>query len=339
MIKYAPAPTQRAPSSPATAEDINYKRRMALSMMQDATSAAPVGHWTQALARAAQGAVGGMYASQAATEGKARETYDTQQSAAQRMAANEQEFQEKRRWDEYQRTREPTEAEKLELESKRAQIEKLRQPDRPSLPTGYRWSADGTQMEQIPGGPAAQPPKKSVTELKQIHAADDEVIGYQNSIDTLNKAKSLIVKDPKNPQGAANGPMAYEGMGSSWAGYIGSRVPGGSYLFDKDRAQATDEYGTIMNMEAIKAMAETLKGATTNFELQEFVRILADPSQPREIRERTINRMLSLLEKRKNLAERRSEEIRSGDYYRPEAGGAGASGVIDLGGGFSVEVE
>lgn len=95
-------------------------------MMQDATSAAPVGHWTQALARAAQGAVGGMYASQAATEGKARETYDTQQSAAQRMAANEQEFQEKRRWDEYQRTREPTEAEKLELESKRAQIEKLR---------------------------------------------------------------------------------------------------------------------------------------------------------------------------------------------------------------------
>lgn len=126
MIKYAPAPTQRAPSSPATAEDINYKRRMALSMMQDATSAAPVGHWTQALARAAQGAVGGMYASQAATEGKARETYDTQQSAAQRMAANEQEFQEKRRWDEYQRTREPTEAEKLEMDYKRAQAEKLR---------------------------------------------------------------------------------------------------------------------------------------------------------------------------------------------------------------------
>lgn len=337
MMKYAPAPL--ANRAPPTQDDIAAKRRMALSLMQQGSDTAPVGHWTQALARAFQGGIGGLTSAGAATDASAREAYDAQQSAAQRMAANEQEFQEKRRWDEYQRTREPTEAEKLELESKRAQIEKLRQPDRPSLPTGYRWSADGTQMEQIPGGPAAQPPKKSVTELKQIHAADDEVIGYQNSIDTLNKAKSLIVKDPNNPQGAANGPMAYEGMGSGWAGYIGSRVPGGSYLFDKDRAQATDEYGTIMNMEAIKAMSETLKGATTNFELQEFVRILADPSQPREIRERTINRMLSLLEKRKNLAGRRSEEIRSGDYYRPEAGGAGASGVIDLGGGFSVEVE
>jgi hypothetical protein len=226
-----------------------------------------------------------------------------------------------------------------ELAYKQAQTEKLRQPDQPALPSGYRWKADGSGMEPIPGGPATQPAKKSVTELKQIHAADDDVLTYDNSINTLNKAKSLIIDDPKNPANVKNGPMAYEGAGSGVAGYIGSRVPGGSYVFDEKRAKATDEYSTIMNMEAIKAMSETLKGATTNYELQEFVRILADPSQPREIRVRTIDRMLTLLNNRKELARRRAEEIRSGEYYRPEAGGAGASGIIDFGDGFSVEIE
>lgn len=126
MIKYAPAPTQRQQAVPSTSEDISAKRRMALSLMQEGTSAAPVQHWTQALARVVQAGVGGMNASQASSEGKARESYDTQQSAAQRIAAGEQEFQNKKRWDEYQRGRELTEAEKLDMEYKRAQAEKLR---------------------------------------------------------------------------------------------------------------------------------------------------------------------------------------------------------------------
>lgn len=126
MIKYAPAPTQRQQAVPATAEDISAKRRMALSLMQQGSDASPVGHWTQALARAVQGGIGGMTAAGASRDATAREAYDTQQSAAQRIAAGEQEFQNKRRWDEYQRGREPTEAEKLDMDYKRAQAEKLR---------------------------------------------------------------------------------------------------------------------------------------------------------------------------------------------------------------------
>lgn len=333
-MRYAPAPLSASGRPPATQEDLNAKRRMAQAFMQQATDASPVGHWTQALARAVQGISGGMASSQAASGAQDLAAFEEKQSAAKRMAEREAAFQDKQRWDEYQRTRPQTEAEKLDLQLKRAQIEKASRPDQPALPTGYRWKPDGTGMEAIPGGPAMQPPKKSVTELKQIYAADDAVPVLDQTVETLKKAEALISKEAE-----AKGSAAYEGTGAGWAGYIGARVPGGSYVFDETRSKSTDEWGTIMNMEAIKSMAENLKGATTNFELQEFVRILADPSQPREIRRRTLERMRSLAEKQSSLARRRAEEIRSGEYYRPEAGGAGATGVLDLGDGFSVEVE
>lgn len=332
MIKFSQAPTQRAPLTP---DALATRQRMAQSLMQEGSSTAPVQHWMQGLARVAQAALGAYENNGVATQMRDREAYDEKQSVARRLAERVAAMDDKKAWDEYQRNRAPTEAEKLDLDYKRAQIEKLRQPDMPSVPSGYRMAPDGRSMEPIPGGPATMPPKKSVTELKQIHAADDEIPVFDQTIDTLSKARALITQDPKAP----NAPLAYEGTGAGLAGWIGSRVPGGNMVFDEGRSKATDEYGTIMNMEAIKSMAETLKGATTNFELGEFVRILADPSQPREIRQRTIDRMLTLAKNKRDLARRRADEIRSGEYYRPEAGGAGASGVIDLGGGFSVEME
>jgi hypothetical protein len=153
--------------------------------------------------------------------------------------------------------------------------------------------------------------KRSVTEMKQIYEADDEIPKIQNTIDTLKYARELIAPTDKDA------PKAYEGTGAGFAGWVGSRVPGGSFLFDEGRAKATDEYGTIMSMEAIKAMASTLKGVTTDFELRKFESILADPTQPREIRLRTIERMLQLAEHKRALEERRAQEIRSGEYYGP----------------------
>lgn len=42
-------------------DDVAMQRKLAMSLMQQGTSAEPVGHWTQALARVLQGGVGGMY--------------------------------------------------------------------------------------------------------------------------------------------------------------------------------------------------------------------------------------------------------------------------------------
>lgn len=393
-MRYAPAPLSASGRPPATQEDLNAKRRMAQAFMQQATDASPVGHWTQALARAVQGISGGMASSQAASGAQDLAAFEEKQSAAKRMAEREAAFQDKQRWDEYQRTQEQADPMyQANLRAKNAEIaaaedrrsrekqfyDQFNAPAAPAAPTAAepvpsegvgRFAAPSLATPSQPAASmtprqlfdqlppqrkaAAQaalqtgdqstfmkiltegstPSKKSVTELKQIYAADDAVPVLDQTVETLKKAEALISKEAE-----AKGSAAYEGTGAGWAGYIGARVPGGSYVFDETRSKSTDEWGTIMNMEAIKSMAENLKGATTNFELQEFVRILADPSQPREIRRRTLERMRSLAEKQSSLARRRAEEIRSGEYYRPEAGGAGATGVLDLGDGFSVEVE
>lgn len=60
-----PTPFSNVPS----AADIAGNRKIALALMGQATDASPVGHWTQALARAVQGGVAGMHQS-AATQGE-----------------------------------------------------------------------------------------------------------------------------------------------------------------------------------------------------------------------------------------------------------------------------
>jgi hypothetical protein len=69
------APTGGASMTPASTydglspEDVAYRRRMAQMLMQQGTDASPVGHWTQALARALQGGISGLHAD-AAREGE-----------------------------------------------------------------------------------------------------------------------------------------------------------------------------------------------------------------------------------------------------------------------------
>ena len=63
-----------APYAGLTPDDVAYQRKYAQSLMQQGTDVSPVGHWTQALARALQGGVGGYamgQAGQAEREGRA----------------------------------------------------------------------------------------------------------------------------------------------------------------------------------------------------------------------------------------------------------------------------
>lgn len=124
MIMQGPAPLPRG-TRPATEDDINYRRRLASTLMQEGTSTAPVQHWTQALARVLQAGVGGMNAASASDMASERESFDERQSAARRLAERAAAFEDKKAWDEYTRNRPMTEAEKLELDVKRAQINKF----------------------------------------------------------------------------------------------------------------------------------------------------------------------------------------------------------------------
>lgn len=111
----------------------SYARRMATKLLDEGTSAAPVEHWTQGAARLAQSVVGGMYADQASQADTADRTTRLADRAGDRAYA-EQKNQEqaaadmkaKQDWFNYQRDAAPTQADTLDMDYKRAQIEKLK---------------------------------------------------------------------------------------------------------------------------------------------------------------------------------------------------------------------
>jgi hypothetical protein len=205
----------------------------------------------------------------------------------------------------------------------------------------------GADGKMTPVGGVRAPEKRdaglSVIEKKQVFDSEDALPALDATVSALNRAKELNSK-------------TFEGMASGLRGSIGTAFAPNSMagevvgqVLDRGASEATSEWGKVMNMEAIQSMAATLKGATTNFELQEFVNILADPSTPPPIRARTIDRMLALAEGRRQTARRRIEELRSTglrpsngappprEQTNPQTGEPANPTVIDLGDGFSVE--
>lgn len=143
----------------------------------------------------------------------------------------------------------------------------------------------------------------SATDKKEVFKAEDELPNIQGTIEALKLAKDLNNK-------------TFTGYTANLRGSIGTKLPGGGFLVDKDAAMATSEFGKVMSGEAIKTMADTLKGATTDFELKKFETMLADPTTPPEIRGRVIDRMISLAERQRAVKERRIRDLPGGRYFK-----------------------
>lgn len=166
----------------------------------------------------------------------------------------------------------------------------------------------------------------SASDQKVIFQSEDEIPLLNNTIDTLKRAKELNNK-------------TFTGYSADIRGKIGTASPliGGA-IVGREAASATREFGQIMKLEAIKSMSENLKGSTTNFELNSFVDILADPTTPPDIREKTINRMLTLAETQKKILTARANELRSKDPKRAQSGQSQQleGGWQDMGGGIRI---
>lgn len=139
--------------------------------------------------------------------------------------------------------------------------------------------------------------RASATQLKELWKSEDELPVIDNTISALNRALELNDK-------------TFTGYTAGLRGSIGAKMPGGGYIVDPSAAAATEEWGKIMSMEAIQNMASTLKGATTDKELRDFVSILADPNTLPDIRRRTIERMLTLSQRVKEIKQNRVNELR-----------------------------
>lgn len=155
-------------------------------------------------------------------------------------------------------------------------------------------------------------PELSATDRKAIMEAEDQVPIVQNTIGILNRALEL-------------NPRAYSGIGAGVLGTLGTAgIPGSGAILDPERAKATREFNQLMSGQAIEQMSQTLKGATTDREMAQFVEILGNPATPPEIRERTINRMKALAERQLQLQQVRIQQLRGREYYRPGGGSSTA---------------
>lgn len=145
-------------------------------------------------------------------------------------------------------------------------------------------------------------PLTTASDRAAVYKAEDALPQIDQTIETLKRAKEL------NPQ-------TFTGATAGAFGKIGTSIPGAGIFLDEKKSAATREFGQIMSMEAIQQMSQTLKGATTDAEMARFMEILGDPSTPPEIRGRTIDRMMTLAQRQKDLASARVEGLKGGTYF------------------------
>jgi hypothetical protein len=164
----------------------------------------------------------------------------------------------------------------------------------------------------IGGSKGPETPPLQAGEKKAIFDAEDEVPNLKGTIETLTRARDL------NDQ-------TFTGYTAGTRGSLGSKLPGWMVPDSVEgAAKATNEWQNLMGGEALTVMANSLKGATTNFELQEFQKRLADPTTPPDTRKRIINRMLTLAERKLEINNARIRDLKGGDYFKP--GGAKSGG-------------
>lgn len=138
----------------------------------------------------------------------------------------------------------------------------------------YQRSSRSNKVSQV------SPPRRAASgaDRKALWDQQDQYINTQATIGKLQRASELL------REGIHIGPLA---GAKTYGGNAG--LPG----FDEQTAARTREYNNIMTGEAIKAMSQALKGATTDTEMARFISIMNDPTTPAVVKQREIDTMLA----------------------------------------------
>jgi len=155
----------------------------------------------------------------------------------------------------------------------------------------------------------------SATDKKAIFEAEDVKPQLLGTKEALARAKEL-------------NDGTFSGAGAGARAWAGSNLPDmlvPDFIADKATADKTTEWQKIMGPEALQNMANTLKGATTDFELKKFIEMLGDPKTPPPIRKSIIERMEKLTDRKIELQDTRIKDLRGGDYFKPGGGGSSAA--------------
>jgi hypothetical protein len=128
-------------------------------------------------------------------------------------------------------------------------------------------------------GATALKPEPKPAAVKGLAEAKTAYTNHAQEIGNLERAKGILDK------GINTGPYAGAATGVA-------NLSGG-YLGDKEKAQRTTDFNNIINAETIKRMSETLKGASTDFEMKKFIEVYNNPNASDEARRTALDNLIT----------------------------------------------
>lgn len=274
-------------------DDVAMQRKLALSLMQQGTSAEPVGHWTQALARVLQGGIGGMYRDQASEgEKQGRQYTATALAGAMQPGAD------------------PTAAignllrapYGAEIGQKLAGsvIESNLAPTYDFKAAGdnlYRTNRKTGKADVIDAG------IKQTPEVQKLIAESDvNIANHRSAIGTINEMLRL------------NG-EAYDGPTASTRAMVMGAVG--------DKAAQTTQY--IENMTKSQALAQLraiFGGNPTEGERKVLLDVAGSVNQPAAVRQKIWENARNAVEAKMAIEAQRAEQLRNNSYFKPGGGAA-----------------
>jgi hypothetical protein len=176
----------------------------------------------------------------------------------------------------------------------------------------------GETIRDLGVSPSAVPKPRgplNASMLKLKRESENNLVDIGSTRENLKSALALVGTE-KQPGDVMSG------FAPETRAFIGNSLPDmlvPDQIASPKGSLATKNYANIMNLESIQRMANTLKGATTDFELNEFVKILSDPTAPNSVKRTTIERMLKLADAQEALEQGRLAEF-NGETPQSEQG-------------------
>jgi hypothetical protein len=192
----------------------------------------------------------------------------------------------------------------------KAHYDRMRDENQKMVPAGVLVRRDGTL--DATGLRIAQEARRAETPMtaadrKAMDDADKEILKLMGVTERLDKVEKIA-------------PNTLSGWFTGARGQAARNLPDWmvpDFLASPKEGNAQWDWSRLMNAEAIKAMSDQLTGASTNFEMEKFIEIIADPTAPPDKKLEAVRELNAEARRQLQYARERSDGLRDQSIRKP----------------------
>lgn len=154
----------------------------------------------------------------------------------------------------------------------------------------------------------------TATDKKAILEADDSISTNQSAIGMLDQA--IAINDKAN--------SGYTAGSRAWLGNNLPDVVVPDAISSPESSAATVEYDNLVQQGALSQLKTIFGGNPTEGERAILLELQASSNKPPPVRKKILERAKALAEKRLELNQTRANQLRGGDFYKPQGGMSGS---------------